>query len=456
MFDGVLVANRGEIAVRIIRGLHRLGVRSVAVFSEADRAAPHVGLADEAHLIGPPPARASYLDADAILEAARRSGCEAIHPGYGFLSENAAFAQRCADAGIVFVGPGPDAIEAMGSKIRAREIVARLGVPVVPGSDGAVATTGEALAAAERIGYPIAVKASGGGGGMGFRVAGSPAELDAALDAVRGEGERFFGDATVHLERYFDDPRHVEVQVLGDGRGTVIHLGERDCSIQRRHQKLVEETPAPTVDAGLRERLGEQAVRIAASIGYASAGTIEGLLVDGEFYFLEMNTRLQVEHTVTEMTTGIDLVHEQLRVAAGEALSVTQDEVVNDGVAIECRINAEAAHRGFIPSPGTVTGYREPAGPGVRVDSGVAEGVTVPADYDSLLAKLVVRDVSREAATERMLGALEAFTIEGVQTLIPFHRRLLRSEQWRRAETARDLLADRRWLRSTADAVDGG
>ncbi len=454
MFDKVLVANRGEIAVRIVRALGELEVASVAVFSDPDREAPHVGLADEAHRIGPGPASESYLDADAILDAARRTGCEAIHPGYGFLSENAAFAQRCADAGLVFVGPGPDAIEAMGSKTRAREVVARLGVPVVPGSDAAVESVDEARAAAERIGYPVAVKASGGGGGMGFRVAGSEGELEAAVEAVRGEGSRFFGDAAVYLERYFDDPRHVEVQVLGDGHGAVVHLGERDCSIQRRHQKLVEESPAPTVDAALRTRMGEQAVRIARSIGYTSAGTIEGLLVGEDFYFLEMNTRLQVEHTVTEMTTGLDLVHEQLRAAAGEPLSVTQAQVAPDGVAIECRINAEAAHKGFIPSPGVITSYREPAGLGVRVDSGVAAGFTVPAYYDSLLAKLIVHDVSREAATERMLEALDGFEIGGIQTLIPFHRHLLRTPQWRDAETARDLVGDRRWLRSTATPAD--
>ena len=453
MFRKVLVANRGEIAVRVLRALNELGVESVAVFSEPDREAPHVGLADEAHLIGPAPARDSYLNADVILDVARRSGCEAIHPGYGFLSENAAFAQRCADDGLVFVGPGPDAIEAMGSKTRAREIVAGLGVPIVPGSDAAVRTIEEARVAAEHIGYPVAVKASGGGGGMGFRVAATEADLEAALEAVRGEGSRFFGDAAVYLERYFDDPRHVEVQVLGDGRGAVIHLGERDCSIQRRHQKLVEETPAPTVHPSLRAHMGELAVRIASSIGYASTGTVEGLLVDGDFYFLEMNTRLQVEHTVTEMTTGIDLVHEQLRIAAGHPLGLTQDEVALDGVAIECRINAEAAHKGFIPSPGTITAYREPAGPGVRVDSGVALGFTVPAFYDSLLAKLVVHDVTRKAATERMLAALDEFEIEGVATLIPFHRHLLRTPQWRRADTGRDLVGDRRWLKSTAGAV---
>jgi acetyl/propionyl-CoA carboxylase alpha subunit len=299
----------------------------------------------------------------------------------------------------------------------------------------------------------VAVKAVGGGGGMGFRVAGAEAELDAALEAVRAEGARFFGDPAVYLERYLDDPRHVEVQVIGDGHGAVVHLGERDCSIQRRHQKLVEETPAPTVDAALRARIGEQAVRIARSIGYTSAGTVEGLLLGEDFHFLEMNTRLQVEHPVTEMATGVDIVREQLRVAAGLPLSVTQDQVSLEGAAIECRINAEAAHRGFLPSPGTITGYREPSGPGIRVDSGVALGYTVPPFYDSLLAKLVAWDASREAATERLLAALDEFEVEGLDTLIPFHRRLLRSPQWQRAETARDLVGDRRWLRSTADVA---
>ena len=449
MLEKVLIANRGEVAVRVIRALAELGAASVAVYSDPDRGAPHVGLADEAHPIGPGPPSESYLDAGAIVDVALRSGCDAVHPGYGFLSENAAFAQACADAGLAFVGPGPEAIEAMGSKTRARAIVAGLGIPVVPGS-GPVASAREARQEAERIGYPVAVKAAGGGGGMGFRVAGSGEALEAALEAVRAEGARFFGDPSAYLERYFEDPRHVEVQVLADGHGAVVHLGERDCTVQRRHQKLVEEAPAPTVGPALRARLGALAVRIARRIGYRSAGTVEGLLVGDDFYFLEMNTRLQVEHPVTEMTTGIDLVREQLRIAAGMPLGVAQRDVAIDGAAIECRINAEAAHKGFMPSPRTITAYAEPAGPGVRVDSGVALGFTVPSFYDSLLAKLIVHADSREAATERMLGALDGFEIEGPDTLIPFHRHLLRSPQWRRAATARDLLGDRRWLRSTA------
>jgi acetyl-CoA carboxylase biotin carboxylase subunit len=450
VFSKVLVANRGEIAVRVLRALRELGVRSVAVYSEADGGAPHARLADEAVAIGPAPPAESYLNAEAILAACRETGAEALHPGYGFLAENAAFARRCAEAGVVFVGPSPEAIEAMGGKVRARQLVASLGVPVVPGSSGPVETAAAARAEAERIGYPIAVKASGGGGGIGFRVARSEDELEAAFAAARGEGERFFHDGQVYVERYFDDPRHVEVQVLGDAHGTVIHLGERDCSIQRRHQKLVEESPGPTVSAALRETLAGHAVRIGREIGYTNAGTVEGLLVGEDFYFLEMNTRLQVEHPVTEAVTGVDLVQEQLRIAAGERLSLRQEEVRFDGVALECRVNAEAAHKGFAPSPGTIVRYAEPAG--ARVDSGVEEGSVVTPFYDSLLAKVIVHAPTREEATARMREALAEFVLEGPQTLLPFHRALLATDQWRDAETARDLLADRDWLRSTSGA----
>jgi acetyl-CoA carboxylase biotin carboxylase subunit len=450
----VLVANRGEIAVRVLRSLRELGVPSVAIHSEADAGAPHVRLADEALCIGPAPAAASYLDAAAVLGAARRAGCDAVHPGYGFLAENAAFARACADDGIVFVGPAPDVIEAMGSKLRARALARSLGIPVVPGGADAVRSAGEARELADELGYPVAVKASGGGGGIGLRVAADESQLERALAAAAADGERFFRDPEVYLERYFDDPRHVEVQVLGDGHGNVVHLGERDCTIQRRHQKLVEETPAPTVDDALRERIAEHALALARNVGYTSAGTVEGLLADGEFWFLEMNTRLQVEHPVTELATGVDLVREQLRVAAGLPLSIRQEHVAPRGAAIECRINAEAAHRLFAPSPGTVARYREPAGPGVRVDSGVEAGSAVPPFYDSLLAKVVVWDVDRETATARMLRALGEFELGGVDTLLPFHRRLLATEQWARAESARDLLADREWLRATAEDVE--
>jgi acetyl-CoA carboxylase biotin carboxylase subunit len=450
VFGKVLVANRGEVAVRVIRALRELEIGSVAVYSEADRGALHVRLADEAVAIGPAPAGESYLDAVAVIAAARETGCEALHPGYGFLSENASFAQLCADADIVFVGPTPDAIEAMGEKTKARALASRLGVPVVPGSAGAVATLEEALEVVAGVGYPVAVKASGGGGGIGFRIVASNEELEATLASVSADGARFFGNATVYLERYFDDPRHVEIQVLGDAHGNVVQLGQRDCSVQRRHQKLVEESPAPTVDAALAEQLGAYALELARAIGYTSAGTVEGLLVGQDFYFLEMNTRLQVEHPVTELVTGIDLVQEQLRVAAGRPLPFRQDEIAVRGVSIECRINAEAAQRQFLPSPGTIDRYREPAGSGVRVDSGVGEGTVVTPFYDSLLAKVITHGASREEATGLMIDALDGFELGGIQTLIPFHRLLLTTEQWRAAETCRDLLGDRAWLKQTA------
>jgi acetyl-CoA/propionyl-CoA carboxylase biotin carboxyl carrier protein len=449
-FDKVLVANRGEIAVRVINALRGLGIRSVAIYSEADAEAPHVALADEAHLIGPPPPLESYLNVDAILGVCARTRCDALHPGYGFLAENADFAARCAADGVVFIGPSPDAIEAMGEKTAARRLVAGLGVPVVPGTTEPVPSAADAHDAAEALGYPVAVKAAAGGGGLGFRVARLSDELERAFEGARSEGARFFGNSDVYLERYFDDPRHVEVQLLGDTAGRLIHLGERDCTIQRRHQKLVEETPAPVVDQALRTRLAGYATAIGRHIGYSSAGTVEGLLVDGDFYFLEMNTRLQVEHPVTELATGVDIVREQILVAAGQPLSVTQEEVEIDGVAIECRINAEAAHKLFAPSPGTITRYEEPTLPGVRVDSGVRAGSDVSTFYDSLLAKVIVRAESREAATESMLEALDGFAIEGIATLLPFHRALLRTPQWAAAETARDVLSNRDWLRSTA------
>jgi acetyl-CoA carboxylase biotin carboxylase subunit len=445
----VLVANRGEVAVRVLRTLRELGLPSVAIYSEADADAPHVRLADEAHCVGPAPPAESYLDADAILAVCRASGADALHPGYGFLSENADFAARCGEAGVTFVGPSPDAIAQIGEKTAARRLVASLGIPVVPGTDRPVESVEDARVAAAAIGYPVAVKAAGGGGGIGFRVAAEADALAAALEAVAAEGSRFFASSSVYLERYFDDPRHVEVQVLADGDGRVVTLGERDCTIQRRHQKLVEETPAPTIDEPLRARIAEHARRIAAAIGYTSAGTVEGLVVGSDFYFLELNARLQVEHPVTEAVTGVDIVREQLRVAAGQPLSLRQEDVVARGVALECRINAEAAHRGFVPRPGTVTSYREPSGPGIRVDSGIAAGSVVSPYYDSLLAKLIVRADTREAATALMLEALDGFEIGGIETLLTFHRALLRTRQWADAESARDLLADREWLRST-------
>jgi acetyl-CoA carboxylase biotin carboxylase subunit len=448
MFQKVLVANRGEIAVRILRTLRELGIPSVAIYSEADVGALHVELADEAVLIGPAPATASYLDADAIVAACQASGCDALHPGYGFLSENAAFAARCCDEGITFVGPSSEVIALMGDKIRARRLVASLGLPIVPGTLEPVETVSEARAAGAELGFPVAIKAAGGGGGIGFRVARDPEELEQALASSRSEGERFFGNGEVYIERYFDDPRHVEVQILGDSTGNVVHLGERDCTIQRRHQKLVEESPAPTVSADVRSRMTGLATTLAAHIGYTTAGTIEGLLVDDDFYFLEMNTRLQVEHPVTEAVTGLDLVREQLAAAAGQPLSVTQADVRTEGTAIECRINAEAAHKNFIPSPGTIERYSEPSD--ARVDSGVRGGSIVSPHYDSLLAKVIAIGDTREEATAHMIEALDEFEIVGVATLLPFHRSLLRTTQWAEAGTARDLISDRDWLRATA------
>jgi len=451
MFSKVLIANRGEIAVRVIRACEELGVASVAVYSELDRDAIHVKRADEAYLIGPGPAAESYLAIEKIIDVAKRSGAEAIHPGYGFLAENAAFAAACESAGIVFIGPPASAIEAMGSKTAARELMQKAGVPIVPGTTEPVADVRAARKViADTIGFPVAVKAAGGGGGKGFRVALSDDELEAAFEGASREGEKFFSDPTVYLERYLPDPRHVEVQVLADRHGSVIHLGERDCSVQRRHQKLIEESPAPAVDEALRAHIGRVATDAAAAVNYVGAGTIEGLLQDGEYFFLEMNTRVQVEHCVTEMTTGIDIVKEGMRAAAGEPLSVKQEDVVLRGHAIECRINAEDASKNFAPAPGKIGAYVEPSGPGVRVDSGVGPGGEVSPMYDPMVAKLIVWDSDREAATRRMLRALDEFEITELKTLIPFHKALLATRQWANAETCRDLVEDKRWLRALA------
>jgi len=450
MFEKVLVANRGEIAIRVIRTLKEMGIGSVGVYSEIDREAPHVREADEAYLLGPAAPGESYLSIDRILDAASRSGAGAIHPGYGFLAENAQFAGACDVAGVTFIGPPPAAIESMGSKTRARELMSDAGVPIVPGTTAPVADAEAAKSAAAEIGYPVACKAAGGGGGKGFRVAMSEDELADAFEGAAREGEKFFSDPTVYLERYLEDPRHVEIQVLADGHGNVVHLGERDCSIQRRHQKLIEEAPAPAVNTEMRERIGKIATDAAAAVGYRSAGTVEGLQVGDEYFFLEMNTRVQVEHCVTEMVTGIDIVREQVRIAAGEPLSVAQVDVELRGHAIECRINAEAADKNFAPAPGAITTYREPAGPGVRVDSGVEAGSEVTPTYDPMVAKLIVWDTDRERATRRMLRALGEFELGGLTTLIPFHEAILATEQWQRGETARDLIGDRDWLKSLA------
>ena len=452
MFEKVLIANRGEIAIRVARTLKEMGIGSVAVYSEIDRDAPHVREADEAFLIGPAVPAESYLNIPKIIATAQEAGAEGIHPGYGFLAENADMARACAEAGITWIGPPPEAIEAMGSKTKAREIMAEAGVPIVPGATEPAKDLEEARAQAESAGYPVACKAAGGGGGKGFRVAMTPDDLADAYEGAGREGEKFFSDDRVYVERYLEDPRHVEVQVLADGHGNVIHLGERDCSIQRRHQKVIEEAPGPRVDEEMRERIGKIATDAAAAVGYRGAGTVEGMQVGDEYFFLEMNTRVQVEHCVTEMVSGVDIVREQVLVAAGERLSLAQDEVELRGWAIECRINAEAAHKKFAPAPGAITTYREPAGPGVRVDSGVEAGSEVTPMYDPMVAKLIVWDVDREHATRRMLRALGEYEIGGLTTLIPFHKAILATEQWAQGETCRDLMEDKDWLKSTAPA----
>ena len=425
-FSRILVANRGEIAVRVFRTLRELGIGTVAVYSDEDRGALHTRVADDAYLIGPGAPAESYLAQERIVDAARRSGAEAVHPGYGFLAENADFARAVESAGLVWIGPPPDAIELMGSKTAAREAMRAAGVPIVPGTTAPVGSALEVARWGDELGWPIAIKASAGGGGKGLKVVRSAEEVEQAFASAQREGEAYFADASVYIERYLEDPRHVEVQVLADGHGNVLHLGERDCTIQRRHQKLVEETPSPAVSEELRARIGAIAVEAARAAGYRSAGTIEGLLSpEGDYFFLEMNTRIQVEHTVTEMVTGLDLIREQVLIAAGKPLSLRQDEIRFSGHAIECRINAEDPAEGFRPSPGRITSYREPGGPGVRVDSGVEAGAEVSPLYDPLVAKLIVHDVDREHARRRMLRALDEFEIGGVTTLLGFHRALL-------------------------------
>jgi acetyl-CoA/propionyl-CoA carboxylase, biotin carboxylase, biotin carboxyl carrier protein len=441
LFGKVLVANRGEIAVRIFRTLRELEIGTVAIYSEADRGSLHAASADEAFLVGPGPPAESYLHQERILAVAKRAGAAAIHPGYGFLAENGSFARAVEDAGLVWIGPPPEAIELMGSKVAARERMASAGVPIVPGTTEPVDATDEVIRFGEEYGWPIAIKASAGGGGKGLKVVPGPEEAERALAAARREGESYFSDPTVYVEKFIEDPRHVEVQVLADAHGNVVHLGERDCTIQRRHQKIVEETPSPAVSLDLRERIGRVAVDAARAVGYRSAGTIEGLLDrDGNYWFLEMNTRIQVEHTITELVTGVDLVREQMLVAAGEPTSVRQDELRFSGHAIECRINAEDPANGFLPSPGVITAYREPAGPGVRVDSGVIEGSEVVGLYDPLLAKVCVWDVDRERARLRMLRALDELVIEGVTTLRGFHKALLRHPCFVEATTCHGLV----------------
>jgi len=431
VLQSVLVANRGEIARRVIRGCRALGVRSIAVYSEADAGWPHVTDADEAVAIGPAPARQSYLDIDRILDAARRTGAEAIHPGYGFLSENWRFAQACEAAGLIFVGPSWRVIQQMGDKIEARRLMAAAGVPVVPGSDGPVDSVDAAREIAARAGYPVMLKASAGGGGIGMVKVADEAGLPAAFASAQRRAQAAFGSGGLFLERYVERARHVEVQVFGDAGGQVVHLHERECSIQRRHQKLIEESPAPNLPAALKARLTEAAVAGARSVGYVNAGTMEFIVVGDELYFLEMNTRLQVEHPVTEEVTGLDLVQAQLRVAAGELLPWTQAQIPQRGSSIECRIYAEDPAKGFMPSPGRLTRLVLPQGPGVRLECGVVEGVEVSVHYDPLLAKLITTGRDRDEAIARMSAALDAFVVEGVKTAIPFHQRVMQSDLFR-------------------------
>ena len=431
MISSLLIANRGEIAVRIIRAARELGVRTVAVYSEPDRLAPHVLEADEAYLLGPAPSAESYLRVDRLLDVARASGAEAIHPGYGFLAERAHFAKAVADAGLVFVGPTAATISAMGDKTEARRRMQAAGVPIVPGLVDPVDDPEAALLAAAKIGFPVLLKAAAGGGGKGMRVIATPDELPRAFEAARREALAAFGDGSVYLERYLGRPRHVEIQVLGDTHGRVLHLGERECSIQRRHQKLVEEAPSPVLSPGERAAMGQAAVRAAEAVDYVGAGTVEFLYQDGDFFFLEMNTRLQVEHPVTELVTGIDIVAWQLRIASGEALPMTQEDVRISGHAIECRITSEDPYRGFLPSTGMITGLQVPAGPGVRWDGGIQEGFEVSLHYDPLLAKLIVHAPTREAAIGRMARALDELVVAGLDTSAPFHRKVMDEPDFR-------------------------
>jgi acetyl-CoA carboxylase, biotin carboxylase subunit len=424
MFEKVLIANRGEIALRIHRACREMGIRTVAVHSTADAEAMHVRLADESVCIGPPPSRDSYLNMAAIISAATITGADAIHPGIGFLSENAAFAQMVEEHGITFIGPSPEHLTLMGDKVQAKDAATRFGIPVVPGSAGEINGEVEAKRVAAETGYPVLIKAAAGGGGKGMRVANSEAELMAAYSMARTEAKASFGNDAVYMEKYLSHPRHIEIQIIGDSHGNVVHLGERDCSLQRRHQKVLEEAPSPALNAEQRSRIGKIAVDAMKTMGYKSVGTIEFLFQDGEFYFIEMNTRLQIEHPVTEMITGIDLVREQIRVASGAPLSFTQEDVVINGHAIECRINAEDPET-FMPSPGRITDFHAAGGLGVRVDSALYSGYRVPPNYDSLIAKLVVHGRTRNEALMRLRRALEEMVIGGVKTNIPLHSRLI-------------------------------
>jgi acetyl-CoA carboxylase biotin carboxylase subunit len=432
MFEKILIANRGEIALRIQRACREMGIRTVVVHSEADTEAKYVKLADESVCIGPPPAAASYLNIPAIISAAEVTDAEAIHPGYGFLSENADFAEKVERSGFVFIGPRPENIRLMGDKVSAKQAMTKAGVPTVPGSEGALPDDPkEIVRIARKIGYPVIIKAAGGGGGRGMRVVHTEAALLNAVNMTRTEAQAAFANPVVYLERYLEQPRHIEIQVLADAHKNAVYLGERDCSLQRRHQKVMEEAPAPDLPAKLRDKIGERCVEACRRIGYRGAGTFEFLFEDGEFFFIEMNTRIQVEHPVTEMITGIDLVQEQIHVAAGEKLRFRQKDIELRGHAIECRINAEDPYR-FTPSPGRISSYHPPGGPGIRVDSHVYQGYTVPPNYDSMVGKVIAYGASREQAMSRMRIALSEMVVEGIQTNIPLHRELLNDTRFMR------------------------
>jgi acetyl-CoA/propionyl-CoA carboxylase, biotin carboxylase, biotin carboxyl carrier protein len=447
VFGKVLIANRGEICVRIVRALHEMGISSVAVYSDADRESLHAQIADEAYHIGPTPATESYLNVERLIEVARKSGAEAVHPGYGFLAESAVFARAVEEAGLVWIGPHPGAIEAMGSKVESRRIMARAEVPMVPGTEDPIVAAKEVRLFGEKYGFPVAVKASAGGGGKGFAVAGDASEAENAFARASREGEAYFGDGSVYVEKYLGAPRHIEIQVVRDKHGNAVHLGERDCSIQRRHQKLLEECPSPAIDPQMREEMGQAALAAAEAVGYDNVGTVEFLVEKGEagdgFYFLEMNTRVQVEHPVTEEVTGIDIVKTGIRVAAGEPLPFSQEDVSWRGHAIEARLNAEDASRDFAPSPGVITLYEEPGGPGVRVDSSLRGPGVVAESYDPLFAKLIVSGVDRKEALSRLGRALAEFRVEGISTTLPFFRAILSDEHFVSGDYTTGFIAER-------------
>jgi len=431
VFEKVLIANRGEIALRIIRACREMGIPTVAVYSEADADSLHVRFADQEVCIGPPPSSQSYLDPARIISAAEVTDADAIHPGYGFLAENAHFAEVCEECKIKFIGPSPDTIRLMGDKAQAKRTMLSAGVPVIPGSNGIVSGIDEAIKIARKIKYPVMIKAAAGGGGRGMRLAYSESDLSKNFAMAQGEAEKAFGNPTVYIEKFIENPKHVEFQIVGDEHGNIIHLGERDCSIQRRHQKLIEETPCVVIDEKLRREMGHAAIKAAKAVGYTGAGTIEFLLdADRHFYFMEMNTRIQVEHPVTEAVTGVDIIREQIRVAAGEELSLKRRDIELRGHAIECRINAEDPERDFLPCPGKIVTYHTPGGPGVRIDSHVYSEYVIPPFYDSMIAKLIVWGATRQQAIARMTRALDEFIIEGVKTTIPFHQEVMRSTEF--------------------------